>query len=72
MAAPNTPNNKILMVNVLYWIVGASLYPLAQLLPTGSGEPPKIYGVLIPILFLLLAYGSTAMIARALGAKKGQ
>ena len=57
---------KVLVVNVLFWIVAALLHPLASLLPTGSGETPKVYSLLIPILFLLLAFGSTAMMARAL------
>lgn len=56
---------KVLMVNVLFWVVAALLHPLASLLPTGSGEPPKVYSLLIPIVFLLLALGSTAMMARA-------
>ena len=57
---------KVLVVNVLFWIVAALLHPLASLLPTGSGETPKVYSLLITILFLLLAFGSTAMMARAL------
>ena len=59
------PRKNVLIVNVLYWVVAASLHPLASLLPTASGEPPKIFGLLIPLAFLLLAVGSTAMIARA-------
>ena len=57
---------NVLVVNVLFWIVAALLHPLANLLPTGSGETPKLYSLLIPILFLLLALGSTAMMARSL------
>lgn len=57
---------KVLVVNVLFWIVAALIHPLAGLLPTGSGETPKVYSLLIPILFLLLAFGSTVMVARAL------
>ena len=57
---------KVLAVNVLYWIVAALLHPLASLLPTGSGAVPKVYSLLISILFMLLAYGSTAMMAQAL------
>ncbi len=57
---------KVLVVNVLFWIVAALLHPLASLLPTGSGETPKVYSLLIPLLFLLLAFGSTTMMARAL------
>ena len=57
---------KVLVVNVLYWVVAALLHPLASLWPTGSGETPKFFSLLIPILFLGLAFGSTAMMARAL------
>ena len=61
---------NLLVVNVLFWIVGALLHPLASLLPTGSGETPKILSVLIPIFFLILAFGSTYMMARALSQQK--
>lgn len=57
---------KVLVVNVLYWLVAALLQPLANLVPTGSGDPPKIFELLIPFMFIGLAYGSTTMIARAL------
>ena len=57
---------NVLVVNVLFWVVAALLHPLASLLPTGSGETPKVFSLLIPILFVLLAFGSTAMVARAL------
>ena len=52
----------VLVVNVLFWIVAALLHPLASLAPTESGETPKVFSLLIPIFFLLLAFGSTAMI----------
>ena len=57
---------SVLVVNVLFWVLAALLHPLARLLPAANGEPPKIFSLLIPILFLLLAFGSTAMVARAL------
>ena len=57
---------NVLVVNVLFWVVAALLHPLASLLPTGSGEAPKVFSLLIPMLFVLLAFGSTAMVARAL------
>jgi len=62
----SSPNRSVLRVNILYWFVAALIYPLAGLLPTGSGDTPKIYSILIPIFFMLLAYGSTTMVARAL------
>jgi len=63
---------NLLIVNVLFWVVAALLHPLASLLPTGSGETPKIFSVLIPILFMILAFGSTYMMARALGQPKDE
>jgi hypothetical protein len=59
------PKKNLLVVNVLYWVVAAMLHPLASLAPTSSGETPKIFSLLIPILFLILAFGSTYMMACA-------
>ncbi len=67
-----TSKTSVLVVNVLFWVVAALLHPVANLLPTGSGETPKVFSLLIPILFLLLAFGSTAMMSRAIGQQKGQ
>jgi len=58
-------HKNLLIVNVLFWVVGALLHPLTSLLPTGSGETPKIFSVLIPIFFSILAFGSTYMMAHA-------
>ena len=63
-------NKNLLVVNVLFWVVGSLLHPLASLVPTGSGEIPRIFAVLIPILFMILAFGSTYMLARASGQPK--
>jgi hypothetical protein len=57
---------SVLVVNVLFWVVAALLHPLARLLPTNSGEPPKIYSLLIPLAFIGLAYGSTLLMWRAI------
>ena len=65
-------NKNLLVVNLLYWVVGALLHPLASLAPTSSGETPKIFSLLIPIFFMILAFGSTYMMARALGQQKEQ
>ena len=67
-----TSNKNVLVVNVLFWVVAAMLHPLARLVPTGTGEPPKVFSLLIPIFFILLAFGSTAMFAKALGQQKDQ
>ena len=66
------PNKNLLVVNVLFWVVGALLHPLASLVPTGSGETPKIFSLLIPIVFLGLAFGSTYMMAQASGQQKSR
>jgi len=62
-----TSKKSVLIVNVLFWVVAAMLHPLAGLVPTGTGEPPKVFSLLIPIFFMFLALGSTAMMAKALG-----
>jgi len=59
------PKKKLLVVNVLYWVVAALLHPLANLIPTSSGETPKIFSLLIPLFFIMLAFGSTYMMALA-------
>jgi hypothetical protein len=63
-------NKNLLIVNVLFWIVGGLLHPLASLLPTGSGETPKIFSLLIPMMFTGLAFGSTYMMSRASSPQK--
>lgn len=68
--AASTKN--LLVVNVLYWVVAALLHPVASLFPAESGEPPKFFSLLIPMVFAGLACGSTVMIARALGQQKDQ
>ena len=62
---------SVLVVNVLYWVVAALIHPLANLIPTGSGEPPKFFSLLIPLIFIGLACGTTTMIARAMGRQQG-
>ncbi len=61
---------RYLAVNALYWVVAALLHPLAGLLPTASGEPPKVFEVLIPLAFVGLAFGSTVLMARVGDAPK--
>ncbi len=58
-------SKKLLIVNVLYWVVGAMLHPLANLITAGTGETPKFFSFLIPLVFVGLAFGSTWMMARA-------
>lgn len=60
---------KLVVVNILYWVVAMLLHPLFNLLPTPSGEAPKIYSFLIPLIFIGLAFGSTHMMWQALTAQ---
>jgi len=57
---------SVLLVNVLYWVVAALLHPVASLLTTSNGETPKIFSLLIPLAFVGLAFGSTALMSRAM------
>lgn len=61
---------KIITVNLAFWIVAMLLHPLVRILPTGSGAPPKIFELLIPIIFILLAGGSTYLLKAAVGNPK--
>ena len=62
--------NKIVFVNLAFWFVAMLLHPLIQMLPTGSGSPPKIFELLIPVFFIMLAGGSTYLIKVAIGKPK--
>ena len=63
----NSDKKKLMMVNAALWIVAMLLHPIAQILPTGSGSPPKILSLLIPIFFLMLAGASTYLLNAAVG-----
>ena len=63
-----TSKKNALIVNVLYWVVAALIHPLSRLLPTDSGQP-KIYELLIPLIFIGLAFGSTVLLSAAFGQK---
>ena len=63
---------NIIVVNLAFWIVAMLLHPLVQLLSTGSGDPPKIFELLIPIFFILLAGGSTYLLKAAIGKPKNE
>ena len=60
---------SLLVVNVLYWLVAVLLHPLSNLLRTNSGETPKIYSLLIPLIFIGLAFGSTYLMWRAMASQ---
>jgi hypothetical protein len=61
---------QIIAVNLAFWIVAMLLNPLSQMIPTGSGSPPKVYELLIPICFIMLAGGSTYLLKSALETPK--
>ena len=58
---------KLLMTNVALWVVAALLHPVAHLIPTGTGEPPRILPLLIFWMFLILGCASTLLISNAVG-----
>lgn len=67
-----TEAKKIILVNLAFWFVAMLLHPLIQMLPTGSGSPPKIFGFLIPVFFIMLAGGSTYLLKAAIGTPKDE
>lgn len=67
----NSDKKKLIMVNAALWIVAMLLRPIAQILPTGSGNPPKILELLIPLFFLMLAGASTYLLNQAAGKTEG-
>ena len=62
---------KIVLVNLALWFVAMLLHPLIRMLPTGAGSPPKIFELLIPLFFIMLAGGSTYLLKTAIGKSKG-
>lgn len=61
---------KLITINAALWIVAMLVHPIAQILPTGSGSPPKIFELLIPIFFIMLAGVSTYLLNAAIGKPK--
>lgn len=61
---------KTIAVNLAFWGVAMLMHPIIRLLPTGSGSPPKIFELLVPLLFLMLAGGSTYLLKNAIGKTK--
>ena len=61
---------KLIVSNIAFWIVAMLLHPLTRLLPTNSGDPPKILELLIPLFFVMLAGGSTCLLKAAIGTTK--
>jgi hypothetical protein len=58
---------KLIALNLAVWAVAILTHPIIQVLPTGSGSPPKIFSFLIPIFFLALAGVSTYLLSAGIG-----
>ena len=63
---------KLITINLAVWGVAILTHPLAQMLPTGSGSPPKIFSLLIPIFFMALAGVSTYLLSAGIGKPQGE
>ena len=59
-------NKKLILTNLVLWIIAMLLHPLAGLLPTSTGSPPRILSLMIPLFFLMLAYLSTSVLKEAI------
>ena len=67
----NETGLKALLVrNFGFWIAAAVLYPIAHWIPTASGQPPRIYDVLVPIFVLGLGLVSNLFLAAAFRVKE--
>jgi hypothetical protein len=58
---------KLITINLAVWAVAILTHPIAQMLPTGSGSPPKIMSLLIPTFFMALAGVSTYLLSAGIG-----
>ncbi|MEY4482822.1 MAG: hypothetical protein RL693_274 [Verrucomicrobiota bacterium] len=56
---------KIVLLNLAFWLVAIAFPIIARSLPTGSGLPPKIDELLIPVIQIMLALGSTYLVGMA-------
>lgn len=58
---------KTITTNFAFWLVAMLVHPVIRMLPTSSGSPPKIFELLVPLFFILLACGSTYLLKTAIG-----
>lgn len=63
---------KTITVNIAFWIVAILAHPVVRMLPTESGNPPKIFELLVPLFFIVLAGGSTYLLKTAIGKTKDE
>jgi hypothetical protein len=61
----NSNLKKIIAVNLVLWLTAIVATPLVQAIPTSTGEPAKIFSLLVPLFQLMLAGGSTYMLKTA-------
>lgn len=66
----STEAKKTIAVNLAFWLTAMLIHPIIRLLPTGSGSPPKIFELLVPLFFLMLAGCSTFLLKTAIGKTK--
>jgi hypothetical protein len=55
--------NRAILQNLAFWLAAIAFPYFARALPTSSGAPPKIYEVLIPLIQILFAFGSTYIVS---------
>ena len=58
-----------MLTNAALWAIAIAVHPVATLVPTSSGEPPKIFSLLIPMFLLVLAGLSTRLVGAGAGAE---
>jgi hypothetical protein len=56
---------SLLVRNFVLWIAAAVAYRIAHWIPTASGQPPRIFDVLIPVVVLGLGVASNAVLGAA-------
>lgn len=58
--------------NLGLWAVAALLYPIAHWIPTASGQPPRIFDILVPLLVFAMGIASTTLLRTALGSRSAE
>ena len=63
---------KLITVNLAVWAVAILAHPVVKMFPTSSGSPPKIFELLIPLFFMMLAGVSTYLLSAGIGKPKDE
>ncbi len=63
--------SDLILINLLFWGVAMLIHPVVRMLPTSSGSPPKIFELLVPLFFIMLAGGSSYLLNAAIGRSMG-